>query len=371
MKLKSILLLFLTIGIIFSCKKEKKNVEDKIPQKEIYKPRTIKSINLKKFDYKAFGGDKLNSIRAIEVTDSITYFIAQGGKIYGFFNRGDFLVTPNNFFGNIAPDFRAAAHTKKHLYALSIANPAYLYQIKMDETEGLKEPKLVYTEKGETVFYDAMAFFDEQNGIAIGDPTKDCLSILLTNDAGNSWQKVACNNLPKLIKGEAAFAASNTNISIIGNQAWVITGGLQSRVLHTIDKGKTWNIYNTPLIDGKESTGAYTLAFNDSKNGIICGGDYTNKNGNQANKAITKDGGKTWQLAANGKEPGYISCVQYVPNTDGKELFAVSTEGIYFSNNSGHSWLKVNDEGYFAIKFVNKNNAWLAGNGKIAKMILE
>lgn len=363
--LKPIILLFLTIGIIYSCKK------DSVEPKETYKPRIIKNINLKKFDYKALGGDKLNSIRAIEITDSITYFAAHSGKIYGFFNRGDFLVTPNNFFDTINPHFRAAAHTKKHLYVISIESPAYLYQIKIDKTEGLKEPKLVYTEKGESVFYDAMAFFDNLNGIAIGDPTADCLSILLTKDAGDSWQKIDCSKLPKLIKGEAAFAASNTNISIVGNHAWIITGGLQSRVLHTSDKGKTWEVYDTPIIKGKESTGGYSIAFANVNDGIICGGDYTNKKGNTANKAITKDGGKTWQLVANGKEPGYISCVQYVPETDGKELFAVSTEGIYFSNDSGLSWLKVNDEGYFTLKFVDKNNAWLAGNGKIAKMILE
>jgi photosystem II stability/assembly factor-like uncharacterized protein len=216
-----------------------------------------------------------------------------------------------------------------------------------------------------------MAFFDPQNGIAIGDPTEDCLSIILTKDAGNSWQKLPCDKLPKLIEGEAVFAASNTNIAVNGSNAWIITGGKQSRVLHTSDKGKTWSITSTPLVYGTESTGGYSIAFTDAKNGIICGGDYTKKQGNLNNKVITTDGGKTWQLVANGKDPGYISCVQYVPNTNGKELFAVSTEGIYFSNDSGISWLKVNNEGYFTIKFIDKNNAWLAGNGKIAKMKLD
>jgi hypothetical protein len=360
MKLKLILVSFLLSVFLLSCV----NTPN-------YTPRTFKNIKLQKFIPQKMGLEKLNSIRAIEVTDSITYFAAEGGKIYGFFNRGDFLETPNNFFDTIHPNFRAAAHTKKNLFALSIANPAYLYKMTNDSKNGIYDPKLVYTEDDKSVFYDAINFFDNINGIAIGDATEDCLSIITTNDGGDSWQKIACENLPKLIKGEAVFAASNTNIVIIKNEVWIITGGKQSRVMHSSNMGSTWQIYNTPLLKGTESTGGYSIAFSDAKNGIICGGDYTNKKGKRANKAVTKDGGKTWQLVSNGQEPGYISCVQYVPNTFGTEVFAVSTEGIYYSNNSGQSWLKVKDDGYYTIKFIDKNNAWLAGNGKIAKMILK
>ncbi len=360
MKLKPLLLLLLSIFLFFSCKKE-----------ITYKPRIIKNITLQKFDHTKFGLKNLSSIRAIEIVDSTAYFIGSNSKIYAFYKNGNFLITPNTFFGDSIVNFRASGHAKDKLYALSIESPALLYQITLDETEGLKNPKIVYKEMHEKAFYDAMAFFDDTYGIAIGDPTENYLSILTTKDAGNSWQKITCEKLPKLLDGEAAFAASNTNIAIKGSNAWVITGGKQSRVLHTSDMGETWEIYDTPMINGKSSTGGYSIAFSDTENGIICGGDYTNKTGNVANKAITTDGGKTWQLVANGKEPGYISCVQYVPNTNGKELFAVSTEGIYFSNDSGLSWLKVNDEGYFTIKFVDKNKAWLAGNGKIARMVLE
>ncbi len=311
----------------------------------------------------------LTKIKNFDVVIGSRY--VKGGKIYGFYPNGNFLITPNDFFGKESPNFRASANSKYNLYALSIENPALLYQIKMDRNEGLKSPKLVYKEEGDKVFYDAMTFFDTNNGIAIGDPTEDCLSIILTKDGGNTWNKINCDNLPKLMEGEAVFAASNTNIAVVGNNAWIITGGKQSRVLHTADKGESWDITTTPLIYGSESTGGYSIAFSDKNNGIICGGDYTNKKANLKNKAITSDGGKTWQLVANGQEPGYISCVQYVPNTEGKELFAVSTEGIYFSNDSGNSWVKVNNEGYFTIKFINQNMAWLAGNGKIAKLNLK
>lgn len=368
MRIKVLFIAVLSIAVLFSCKKKEVKEGNK---KEIYKPRVIKNITLKKFDHTKFGLKNMSSIRAIELVDSTAFFIGSEGKIYGFYPNGNFLITPNDFFGEKKPNFRAAAHAKNKLYALSIESPALLYQITMNSTDGLVNPKLVYTENHEKAFYDAMTFFDTQNGIAIGDPTDNCLSILITKDGGKSWQKISCEKLPKLVDGEASFAASNTNIAVYGSNAWVITGGLQSRVLHTSDMGKTWNIHHTPIIGGGDSTGAYSVDFYDANNGIICGGDYTNKAGDVGNKAITTDGGKTWKLVSEGRYPGYISCVQYVPETSGKELFAVSTEGIYFSNTNGESWVKVNEEGYYTIKFIDKNTAWLAGNGKIAKMILE
>lgn len=366
MNFKLSFIIFLSFIFFISCKQEVKKAD-----KPTYTPREIKNITLQKFDHTKFGLKNLSSIRAIDLVDKTAFFFGEQGKIYAFYPNGNFLITPNDFFGNKKPNFRAGASAKNNLFALSIESPTLLYQIEMNNKDGLVNPKVVYTEEHEKSFYNAVAFFDDKNGIAIGDPTENCLSIILTKNGGNTWNKISCDKLPKLIEGEAAFAASNTNIAIQGSHAWIITGGVQSRVLHTPDMGKTWSITSTPIIEGTETTGAYSIAFNDLKNGFICGGDYTNKEINIANKAITSDGGKTWKAVADGLYPGYISCVQYVPNTDGKELFAVSTEGVYFSNNRGNSWIRVSKEGYYTIKFADKNNAWLAGNGKIAKMVLK
>ena len=94
----------------------------------------------------------------------------------------------------------------------------------------LEPPIPVYTEVNPKVFYDSMKFFDESHGIAMGDPTENCLSIILTNDGGNTWTKVPCEKLPPVVEGEAAFAASNTNIKVLGNTAWIVTGGTKARV---------------------------------------------------------------------------------------------------------------------------------------------
>jgi hypothetical protein len=62
--------------------------------------------------------------------------------------------------------------------------------------------------------------------------------------------------------------------------------------------------------------------------------------------------------------------VQYVPNTDGKEVFAVGKTGVSYSNNGGISWKEISNEAYYTIQFVNNNTAWLSGNNKIGKLII-
>ncbi|MBL4939469.1 MAG: oxidoreductase [Lutibacter sp.] len=342
--MKRIIACFIILISIISCK-------------EKYLPRENVTIFIKKIKMDS------TSIRAIEIiNDSSVVFVGSKGDIGIISASGKLKQSQKIITDTIVPHFRALAATKKAVFALSIGNPALLYKYQNNTLD------IVYKEAHEKVFYDSMKFFDELNGIAIGDPTDDCLSVIITNDGGNTWRKIACSNLPKIAKGEAAFAASNTNIAIVGKNAWVVTGGLKSRVFHTSDMGLTWEVYNTPIVQGKNTTGIYSVDFYNENQGIICGGDYTDKFEKSANKAITNDGGKTWKVVSENKLPNYVSCVQYVPNTAGKEVFAVSTNGIFYSNNSGNSWQKVSDEGFYSIRFTSSTTAWLSGNEVIAKM---
>lgn len=344
--MKRIALYFTILIFFFSCK-------------QAYKPRETIHISFEKFKFDS------TSIRAIEiVNDSSVIYAGSMGDIGIITNSGKLKANKNIVNDTIVPHFRALAYTKKAFYALSAGNPALLYKYHDNAVE------IVYKEVHEKVFYDSMKFFDELNGIAMGDPTDDCLSILITRDGGNSWGKIDCEYLPKIEEGEAAFAASNTNIAIVGENAWIVTGGLKARVFHTPDMGLTWNVYKTPIIQGKNTTGIYSVDFYNENEGIICGGDYMDKFGDSANKAITNDGGKTWQVVSENTAPKYISCVQYVPFTDGKEVFSVSTNGIFYSNDSGKSWVKVSDEGFYSIRVATKNVAWLSYNKLIAKMTI-
>ena len=348
--MKRFSLLILVAFISFSCKKEKGHT-----------PREITNINIQEFKRDS------SSIRAIYAINSDSLFYAGSKGDFGMTINGGktWDITSIKYQDSILPHFRSLAYSKNGFFTLSVANPALLYNI------GFYGPHLAYKEEHEKVFYDSMKFFDDKlHGIAVGDPTEDCPSILLTFDAGTTWKKIPCEKLPVFEEGEAFFAASNTNIAIINKTVWIASGGTKARVLKSTDYGNTWEVYNTPIIQGDGPQGIYSIDFYDENNGIAIGGNYAKENDNCANKAITIDGGKTWALVADNQNPNYKSCVQYVPNSNGKEIFAVGKTGVSFSNDGGHTWKEVSKDSYYAIQFVNQNVAWLSGHQKIGKLTL-
>lgn len=308
--------------------------------------------------------DSLLSIRAIDILKDNSLAFAANKGVYGLYNpKTNVLQTSVQKRDTLNLHFRAVAHTSSDFFMLSIDTPALLYKTGQ---EGKMD--LVYKEEGKGVFYDAMIFWNEKEGIAIGDVTNNCVSIIITRDGGNTWHKISCDALPKAIEGEAAFAASNSNIAIVGNHTWVATGGKASRVLYSSNKGKIWKVFDTPIVQGKETTGIFSIDFYDELNGFAIGGDYTKSDNNAANKIRTTDGGKTWELVAQNKNPGYRSCVQYIPNKSGRALVTVGFNGIDYSNDSGSTWSHLSDEGFYTIRFLNDSVAYAAGAGRISKL---
>jgi photosystem II stability/assembly factor-like uncharacterized protein len=350
--MKNIFLILFVSTVFMSCKTS------------VYNVKTGNSSEFKSVEIDTLFQDKI-SIRAILIDANKVWFAADKGR-FGFFN----LDNNQKFESTITKDslkleFRSNAKTKKHIFILNVGNPALLYQISKDG----KETKLVYQENHEKVFYDSMQFWNDREGIAMGDPIADCLNIIITRDGGNSWNKVPSAKLPKVIDGEAAFAASNTNIVIKGNNTWIVSGGKKSRVFYSPDKGNTWTVYDTPIVQGKSMTGIFTADFYDAQNGFVTGGDYEVRNQNFSNKAITTDGGKTWSLIAENQGFGYASCVQYVPESNGKGLVTVGFSGIYYSSDSGNSWKQLStDSSLNTIRFIDNHTAIAAGQNKMIRI---
>lgn len=308
--------------------------------------------------------DKI-SIRAILVDENKVWYAADNGR-FGFYD----LEKNKKMEHHISKDglkleFRSIAKTANHIFMLSVSNPALLYQVSKDGSL----PKLVYQENHKKVFYDSMQFWNNTEGIAIGDPIDDSLSIIITHDGGNSWNKISSSILPKVADGEAAFAASNTNIVIKGNNTWIVSGGKKARVFYSPDKGNVWKVYDSPIVQGKTMTGIFTADFYDSKNGFIAGGDYEVPNQDFANKARTTDGGKTWKLMAENQGFGFASCVQYVPNSNGKQIVSVGASGLYYSSNSGNLWKQFStDSSLYTIRFLDNHTAIAAGHNKMIRI---
>ncbi|MBL4888117.1 MAG: oxidoreductase [Flavobacteriaceae bacterium] len=306
------------------------------------------------------------SIRAIQaVNDTVVWFAGSHGKVGLIEGKTPKLAAIA--YDDKPLEFRAMAKTSNAFFVLNIGSPAIVYKLGVNANEASNIEE-VYTETGEKVFYDAMKFWNNKEGIAMGDPIDGCLSVIITRDAGLTWQKLACDKLPKSETGEGAFAASNSNIAVYGSHAWIATGGKQARVFHSADKGETWEVFPTPILQGGAMTGIYSIDFYNEKIGVIFGGNWEEKTFNQSNKAITLDGGKTWSLLANGQEPGYRSCVKFIPHTEGMGLVAVGSPGISISQDRGATWNTISDEGFYAIDFVNDSIAFASGRHKISKL---
>ncbi|MDT7830252.1 oxidoreductase [Pricia sp. S334] len=341
------LVFILFVLFLFSCSEDKKDDKKSLPFTSV----TIETIY-----------EDSVSIRAIELMDNSLAYAGSDGV----FGNIDLLTGKiregTQQYDSITPEFRAVAHTNSDFFMLSVSNPALLYKTGM---EGKME--LVYTETGEGVFYDAMTFWNDQEGIAMGDSMNGCLSIIVTRNGGNSWNKLSCSELPDGIEGEGAFAASNTNIAVIGDKTWIAT--TSGRVYFSPDKGKSWEIQQTPIVGEEPTQGIYSIAFYDEDLGVAIGGDYTRPEENRANKAITEDGGINWRLIVDGQNPPYKSCIQFVPNSEGNGMVALGFTGISYSSDRGASWQQLSEtDSFYTIRFLNDSIAYAAGKNRMAKL---
>ncbi len=344
--MKYLMIVFLAIGTV-SCK------QDNQTGVRSYAFVTVEDIYV----------DSVLSIRAIEILNDKSLAFAANNGVFGLFNpTSEKWMASEQKHDSLSLQFRSVAHTSTDFFMLGVGNPALLYKT---GDEGVME--LVYKEVHEKVFYDSMAFWNDNEGIAIGDTTTECLSIIVTRDGGQSWSKLSCDILPKGMANEGAFAASNTNIAIVGDKTWI--GTTAGRVYFSPDKGKSWKVFDTPIVKESDTEGIYSIVFYDDLNGFAIGGDYTDPNANSANKIRTKDGGKTWEVVSDNQEPGYRSCVQYVPGSNANSLVAIGFKGIDFSNDKGTTWKHLSDEGFYTIRFFNDSTAYAAGSGRISKLV--
>jgi photosystem II stability/assembly factor-like uncharacterized protein len=255
-------------------------------------------------------------------------------------------------------DFRdIEAFDKNTAVIMAIATPAVILKTK----DGGKTWRQVYENDTPGMFLDAMEFWNKDSGIVLGDPINGKFFVARSFDGGDSWHEIPAHELPEADSGEACFASSGTNVRRLKkDEACFISGGLRSR-LFIRDRR-----IDLPLVQGKESTGANSIAVQDPSHLIIVGGDFTHDTVTYKNCTITNDGGATW-IAPTTPPHGYRSCVEYV----GKgKLIACGTSGVDISTDGGMNWQLVDTGNFHVCKKGKKGHAvFLAGgNGRIAKL---
>jgi photosystem II stability/assembly factor-like uncharacterized protein len=214
-------------------------------------------------------------------------------------------------------------------------------------TDAGKTWALQFTNKNPKGFFDCMAFWDRDHGLAVGDPVADnsgklSFELIATEDGGKNWNPLPADKLPLAVEGEGAFAASGTCITVQGNSnVWFATGGKVARVFRSTDGGKTWTVADTPMIHGPDSAGIFSIAFRDATHGVIAGGDYKHPEQNGPNLAFTNDGGLMWNLSTISPQR-YFSAVAFANSATGVEAFLAvgSTRASYADDITKTSWQK-------------------------------
>lgn len=267
-------------------------------------------------------------------------------------------------------DFRdIIALDEQTALVLSAGLPAKIFKT----TNGGQNWQEKYSDTTAGVFFNSLDFWNENEGIAVSDPLHDGFLLIETKDAGETWTRIDPTAIPKNEKGEAQFAASGSCIVTFGDSGvCFVTGGAAARAFISKDKGKSWRVFHTPLMQNEQTKGIYSVDFYDENNAYIIGGDYLKPEIKSKTAAFTADGGKTWQEPATFPPTGFNSCVKYIPGTNGQYLFAVGTEGSNLSEDFGKNWVLFDTIPYHTISFVSSGKyGWAAGSdGRISKITL-
>lgn len=218
-------------------------------------------------------------------------------------------------------------------------------------------------------FFDAMAFWDTDHGLAISDSVDGRFVIIVTGDGGRTWRRVPADVLPPALPNEGAFAGSGTNIAVgAGGRAWIGTGAsTKSRILATADRGAHWRVVDTPVASSA-SAGIFSVAFRDPRHGLTLGGDYRKEADAIDNAAVTADGGVTWTKVTG--LGGFRSVVAAVPHSRASWI-AVGPQGADWSDDEGRTWAAIAGAGYHAFAFSPTGHVgWGVGEGgRIARLI--
>lgn len=235
--------------------------------------------------------------------------------------------------------------------------------------DGGESWKLVYEQKTRGIFFDAVAFWDRRHGIVVSDPVEGRFALFATDDGGETWNQIPPAGLSAALPNEGAFAASNSCLAVEGERnVWFATGGASvARVFRSSDRGRSWRVAEAPMHPPNASSGLFSLAFRDAKNGIAVGGDYAHPTAAPGPAIfLTTDGGATWRAGAPTDPAGlFLSSVAFKPNAAGAkssvaEIVAAGTGGIV-STVAGSRWIRESEQYINAVAFSTHDSGWAVG----------
>jgi subtilisin family serine protease/photosystem II stability/assembly factor-like uncharacterized protein len=177
-----------------------------------------------------------------------------------------------------------------------------------------------------TPFVDAIHFFDDSNGIFIGDPLSGKWGIGRTSDRGVTWKALASPVIP----ASGTEAGWNNSFAAYGDNLWFGTNA--GRIYYSNDRGVSWSYATTPSLN------SFGIAFTDKNEmleGLATFSPATGVGGTNA-IAYSSDGGASWEqrpLPFTGAQPQGVTIV---PGTT--RAFVGTQNGVYETSDFGLTW---------------------------------
>jgi photosystem II stability/assembly factor-like uncharacterized protein len=206
-------------------------------------------------------------------------------------------------------------------------------------TDGCQSWTLLLTNPDKTGFWDAIQAADSKQMMLFGDPVNGAFQIKETWDGGQTWTD---QETQPSLKGEGAFAASNSSLSVrwVDGLAVFGTGSPTGARLFTqcdpcTKQAENWSPRPMPMFARGESAGIFSIAQGDWKHLLAVGGDYKQPDDSKGTAAFSNDGGQHWQ-AAQTPPHGYRSAVTY--DVKQKTWITVGPNGTDISTDDGRTW---------------------------------
>jgi photosystem II stability/assembly factor-like uncharacterized protein len=305
-----------------------------------------------------------SSFRGLSVVDDSIVWVSGSNGWIGRSTNGSRNWKFNQVTGFEKLDFRSLyAFNSQRAIIANAGSPAHILQT----TDGGNTWQIVYQNNHPDAFFDGVGFWNDREGMIYGDPIGGRMLVLITKDGGKTWTELPESQRPLLKEGEASFAASGTGIRCYDKSTVMIaTGGKVSRLFTSGNSGKSWKIVAPPIIQGESSTGIFSVAFRDKKNGVVVGGDFQKDSLNIKHILLTSDAGKTWS-PPTAPTRGYRECVEYISN---EVLIATGPSGTDISINEGKDWHPLSDEkGFHVVRKARKGKlVVLAGGERISRL---
>lgn len=219
------------------------------------------------------------------------------------------------------------------------------------------ELKLCFEDSGVTEFINYVEFFNELEGVAMGDAVSGNVNpvILVTNNGGENWEYRSSGGIGGFsgdIWRRVDFVDKSTGF-------FYSSGLMPQRTYKTTDAGNSW-------IELTHEDPVQLLKFYDTEKGITV---HIMNDENIIN--LTGDGGVNWTKINTGIENGFPNDLEYLPENPSFIRYT-NYPGLYYSDDGGFTWHdeKISDTTLNArdIEFATGSHGWiLCDNGVVFK----